>query len=58
MLNKQLPEKQYEEKKPKTLKLITEEDPTVGENSSRVVPKSMKRIGSERSIRGISMEKK
>ena len=59
MLNRQLPEKQYEEKKPKTLKLITEESHSkISENSSsRAIPLSMKRIGSEKSIRAISIER-
>ena len=55
MLNNQLPESQYQEKKPKTLKIIPEGD-NILENHS-MVPRSMKKIGSEKNIRAYSIER-
>lgn len=55
MLNKQLPEDQYE-KKPKTLKLILDEG-SESENSSKVYPRSLKRIDSDRQMRPASIER-
>ena len=58
MLNHQLPERQYEEKKPKTLKLIAEDNERPQNNSSRAGDsRSLKKIGSEKSIRAYSIGK-
>lgn len=56
-MNKQLPESQYIEKKPKTLKILGDCDERSFDSSSNVVQRSLKRIGSEKEIRAISIEK-